>query len=181
VVKKAQEGIQTGPTPVTQGIMQQMQSAQPQQMQQQSAQGQEGDVMLQETTQMISRGMDKEDIKANLLAKYANYEPGTAEYEDAESQVDQYLENVYDQLGETARDETNQRLELEDAEEYQDPADVAVAEEETNPNYYYDLAQEDSADSDMEEDYDFARYGGVPNKRSYVNKTIRQLRKAATR
>lgn len=177
-LRKADEGIQTGPTPVTQGIMQQMQAAQPQQMQQQPAEAQEGDVMLQETTQMISRGMDKEDIKANLLAKYANYEPGTAEYEDAESQVDQYLEGVYDQLGETARDETNQRLELEDAEEYQDPADVAVAEEETNPNYYYDLAQEDSADSDMEEDYDFARYGGVPNKRSYINKTIRQLRKA---
>lgn len=176
-LKKAQEGMQAG-TPVTAGIMQQMQSAQPQQMQQQSAQEQEGDVMLQETTQMISRGMDKEDIKAQLLAKYANYEPDTAEYEDAQAQVDQYLESVYDQLGETARDETSQRLELEDAEEYQDPADVAVAEEEANPNYYYDLAQEDSADSDMEEEYDFARYGGTPNKRSFVNKTIRQLRKA---
>lgn len=176
-LKKAQEGMQAG-TPVTAGIMQQMQSAQPQQMQQQSAQGQEGDVMLQETTQMISRGMDKEDIKAQLLAKYANYEPDTAEYEDAQAQVDQYLESVYDQLGETARDETSQRLELEDVEEYQDPADVAVAEEETNPNYYYDLAQEDSADSDMEEEYDFARYGGTPNKRSFVNKTIRKLRKA---
>lgn len=179
-LRKAQEGVQTGPTPVTQGIMQQMQTMQPQQMQQQSAQGQEGDIMLQETTQMISRGMDKEDIKANLLAKYANYEPGTAEYEDAESQVDQYLESVYDQLGETARDETNQRLELEDAEEYQDPADFAVAEEETNPNYYYDLAQEDSADSDIEEDYSFGnlKYGGVPNKRSFINKTVRSLKKA---
>lgn len=178
-LRKADEGIQTGPTPVTQGIMQQMQSAQPQNVQMQSAQEQTGDIMLQETTKMISRGLDKEDIKANLLAKYSKYEEGTPEYADAEAQIDQYLESVYDQLGETARDETNQRLEIEDAEEYQDPADVAVAEEETNPNYYYDLAQEDSADSDMEEDYDFARYGGVPNKRSYVNKTIRQLRKAA--
>jgi len=175
-LKKAQEGMQAG-TPVTAGIMQQMQATQPQQMQQQSAQGQEGDVMLQETTQMISRGMDKEDIKAQLLAKYANYEPDTAEYEDALAQVDQYLESVYDQLGETAREETSQRLELEDAEEYQSPEDV-VTEEETNPNYYYDLAQEDSADSDMEEEYDFARYGGTPNKRSFVNKTIRKLKKA---
>jgi len=171
-LRKAEDGIETGVTPVTAGIMQQMPQAQ-QQAQQQS----QGDVMLQETTQMISRGMDKEDIKAQLLAKYANYEPDTAEYEDALAQVDQYLESVYDQLGETAREETSQRLELEDAEEYQSPEDV-VAEEETNPNYYYDLAQEDSADSNMAEEYDFARYGGIPNKRSFVNKTIRQLRKA---
>ena len=176
-LRKAQEGAETGMTPVTAGIMQQMQPAQQQMMQQQAPQQDQGDMMLQQTTEMISRGMDKEDIKAQLLAKYANYEPDTAEYEDALAQVDQYLESVYDQLGETAREETSQRLELEDAEEYQSPEDV-VAEEETNPNYYYDLAQEDSADSDMAEEYDFARYGGIPNKRSFVNKTIRKLKKA---
>ena len=178
-LKKAQDGMQAG-TPVTAGIMQQMQGAQPQQMQQQSAQQQQGDIMLQETAQMISRGMDKEDIKAQLLSKYADYEAGTAEYADAEAQVDQYIESVYDQLGETAREETNENLDLEDAEEYQNPEDIAVAEEETNPNYYYDLAEEDSGDSDMEEDYSFGnlKYGGIPNKRSFINKTVRQLRKA---
>lgn len=174
-LRKAQDGTQVGMTPVTAGIMQQMQSMTPQQMQQQSGQGQEEDVVLQETTQMISRGMDKEDIKAQLLAKYGNYEEGTPEYADAEAQIDQYLETVYDQLGENAREETNENLGMKDIDEYQAVEEVP----ENEPNYYYDLAEEDSADYDMEEDYGFARYGGVPNKRSYVNKLVRKLRKAA--
>jgi hypothetical protein len=175
-LRKAQDGAQVGMTPVTAGIMQQMQSMTPQQMQQQSAQGQEEDVVLQETTQMISRGMDKEDIKAQLLAKYGNYEEGTPEYADAEAQIDQYLETVYDQLGENAREETNENLGMEDIDEYQAVEEVP----ENEPNYYYDLAEEDSADSDIEEDYSFGnlKYGGIPNKRSFINKTIRGLKKA---
>jgi hypothetical protein len=181
-LRKAQEGAQTGMTPVTAGIMQQMQPAQQQMMQQQTPQQDQGDMMLQQTTEMISRGMDKEQIKATLLSQYSDYEEGSPEYSEAEAQVDQYVESVYDQLGETAAEETNEEL-GQDREEYQDPSYYQEEVQEANePNYYYDLAEgdEESADSDIEEDYSFGnlRYGGAPNKRSYVNKVIRQLRKA---
>jgi len=174
-LRKAQEGAETGMTPVTAGIMQQMQPAQ-----QQTPQQDQGDIMLQQTTEMISRGMDKEEIKANLLAQYFDYKEGSPEYSEAEAQIDQYIESIYDQLGETAAKETNEDL-GQDREEYQDPSYYQEEVQKTNqPNYYYDLADGDkeSADSDIEEDYDFARYGGVPNKRSYVNKIIRRLKKA---
>jgi hypothetical protein len=173
-LKKAQDGTQTDMTPVTAGIMQQMPQAQQQQAQQQS----QGDVMLQQTTEMISRGMDKEEIKANLLAQVTDAEEGTPEYSEAEDQMNQYLETVYDQLGENAAEETNANLD-QDREEYQDP--TYYQEEVEEPNYYYDLAEGDeSGDSDIEEDYSFGnlKYGGIPNKRSFVNKTIRQLKKA---
>ena len=176
-LKKAQDGTQTDMTPVTAGIMQQMPQAQQQQAQQQS----QGDVMLQQTTEMISRGMDKEEIKANLLAQVTDAEEGTPEYSEAEDQMNQYLETVYDQLGENAAEETNANLN-QDREEYQDPTYYQEEVEEVEkPNYYYDLAEGDeSGDSGMEEDYSFGnlKYGGIPNKRSFVNKTIRQLKKA---
>jgi hypothetical protein len=180
-LRKAQEGAQMM-SPVTAGIMQQMQPGQQQMMQQQTPQQDQGDMMLQQTTEMISRGMDKEQIKATLLSQYSNFDEGSPEYSEAEAQVDQYIESVYDQLGENAAEETNQEL-GQDREEYQDPADyLGEAEQATEPNYYYDLAEGDdeSADADIEEDYSFGnlKYGGVPNKRSFINKTVRQLKKA---
>ncbi len=180
-LRKAQEGAQMM-SPVTAGIMQQMQPGQQQMMQQQTPQQDQGDMMLQQTTEMISRGMDKEQIKAALLSQYSNFDEGSPEYSEAEAQVDQYIESVYDQLGENAAEETNEEL-GQDREEYQDPADyLGEAEQATEPNYYYDLAEGDdeSADADIEEDYSFGnlKYGGVPNKRSFINKTVRQLKKA---
>jgi hypothetical protein len=181
-LRKAQEGAQTMMSPVTAGIMQQMQPGQQQMMQQQTPQQDQGDMMLQQTTEMISRGMDKEQIKATLLSQYSNFDEGSPEYSEAQAQVDQYIESVYDQLGENAAEETNQEL-GQDREEYQDPADyLGEAEQATEPNYYYDLAEGDdeSADADIEEDYSFGnlKYGGAPNKRSFINKTVRQLKKA---
>lgn len=180
-LKKAQEGAETGMTPVTAGIMQQMQPAQQQMMQQQTPQQDQSDMMLQQTTQMISRGMDKEEIKANLLAQYSDFDEGSPEYSEAEAQIDQYIESVYDQLGENAAEETNQDL-GQDREEYQNPGDyLEEPQEQAESNYYYDLTEDDeSADSDIEEDYSFGnlKYGGIPNKRSFINKTIRQLKKA---
>jgi hypothetical protein len=180
-LRKAQEGAQMM-SPVTAGIMQQMQPGQQQMMQQQTPQQDQGDMMLQQTTEMISRGMDKEQIKATLLSQYSNFDEGSPEYSEAQAQVDQYIESVYDQLGENAAEETNQEL-GQDREEYQDPADyLGEAEQATESNYYYDLAEGDdeSADTDIEEDYSFGnlKYGGAPNKRSFINKTVRQLKKA---
>jgi hypothetical protein len=183
-LSKAQEGAETGVTPVTAGMMQQMQSAQqqPQQMQQQSAQPSQEDMLLQDVTGMISQGIDKEEIKNALLAKYVQFEQGTAEYNDAADQMDTYLETVYDQLGEDARIDTNQQLN-QDTEENQQTEEVPTNSPDSN--YYNDLAQEDNsqddANSDLEAEGDemsYSKYGGTPSKSAFMKKTLKQLKKA---
>ena len=62
-LNRAQEGTQTGVSPVTAGIMGQMQTAPTQSMQYQQPQQSQEDMMLQEVTGMISKGIDKEEIK----------------------------------------------------------------------------------------------------------------------
>jgi hypothetical protein len=178
-LSRADNGMQTGITPVTAGIMGQMQTAPPQQMQSMQPQQNQEDMMLQEVTGMISKGIDKEEIKLALLAKL-QIEQGTPEYADALVQLDSYLESVYDQLGEEARVDTNEKLGI--------PTDESEEVGETTysaPNYYSDLAQEDNSNDDPNADLDaegddisFSRYGGTPNKSTFIKRTLKQLKKA---
>ena len=181
-LNKAQEGAQTGVTPVTAGIMGQMQTAPTQSMQPQQSQPNQEDIMLQEITGMISKGIDKEEIKLALLAKL-QIEQGTPEYSNASAQLDSYLESVYDQLGEEARIDTNEKLNLPTGEFDET---IETVEETPAPNYYNDLAQEDNsnddANADLEaegDDISFSRYGGTPSKSAFIKRTLKQLRKAA--
>ena len=178
-LNRADNGMQTGITPVTAGIMGQMQTAPPQQMQSMQPQQNQEDMMLQEVTGMISKGIDKEEIKLALLAKL-QIEQGTPEYADALVQLDSYLESVYDQLGEEARVDTNEKLGM--------PTDESEEVGETTysaPNYYNDLAQEDNSNYDPNADLDaegddisFSRYGGTPNKSAFIKRTLKKLKKA---
>ena len=178
-LNRADNGMQTGITPVTAGIMGQMQTAPPQQMQSMQPQQNQEDMMLQEVTGMISKGIDKEEIKLALLAKL-QIEQGTPEYADALVQLDSYLESVYDQLGEEARVDTNEKLGM--------PTDESEEVGETTysaPNYYNDLAQEDNSNYDPNADLDaegddisFSKYGGTPNKSAFIKRTLKKLKKA---
>jgi len=179
---RAQEGTQTGVTPVTAGIMGQMQTAPTQSMQPQQPQQSQEDMMLQEVTGMISKGIDKEEIKLALLAKL-QVEQGTPEYSNASAQLDSYLESVYDQLGEEARVDTNEKLNLPTGE-FDETVDAV--EETPAPNYYNDLAQEDNSNDDANaeldaegDDISFSRYGGTPSKSAFIKRTLKQLKKAA--
>lgn len=181
-LNRAQEGTQTGVTPVTAGIMGQMQTAPTQSMQPQQPQQSQEDMMLQEVTGMISKGIDKEEIKLALLAKL-QVEQGTPEYSNASAQLDSYLESVYDQLGEEARVDTNEKLNLPTGE-FDETVDAV--EETPAPNYYNDLAQEDNSNDDANaeldaegDDISFSRYGGTPNKSAFIKRTLKQLKKAA--
>lgn len=181
-LNKAQEGVQTGVSPVTAGIMGQMQTAPTQSMQYQQPQPNQEDMMLQEVTGMISKGIDKEEIKLALLAKL-QVEQGTPEYSNALAQLDSYLESVYDQLGEEARVDTNEKLNLPTGE-FDETVDAV--EETPAPNYYNDLAQEDNSNDDANaeldaegDDISFSRYGGTPNKSAFIKRTLKQLKKAA--
>ena len=181
-LNKAQEGVQTGVSPVTAGIMGQMQTAPTQSMQYQQPQPNQEDIMLQEVTGMISKGIDKEEIKLALLAKL-QVEQGTPEYSNASAQLDSYLESVYDQLGEEARVDTNEKLNLPTGE-FDETVDAV--EETPAPNYYNDLAQEDNSNDDANaeldaegDDISFSRYGGTPNKSAFIKRTLKQLKKAA--
>jgi hypothetical protein len=181
-LNKADEGLQTGVTPVTAGIMGQMQNAPTQSMQYQQPQQSQEDMMLQEVTGMISKGIDKEEIKLALLAKL-QVEQGTPEYSNASAQLDSYLESVYDQLGEEARIDTNEKLNLPTGE-FDETVDAV--EETPAPNYYNDLVQEDNSNDDANaeldaegDDISFSRYGGTPSKSAFIKRTLKQLKKAA--
>jgi hypothetical protein len=180
-LNRAQEGIQTGVTPVTAGIMGQMQTGPTQSMQPQQPQQSQEDMMLQEVTGMISKGIDKEEIKLALLAKL-QVEQGTPEYNNASAQLDSYLESIYDQLGEEARIDTNERLDLPTGELDET---VEAVDETPAPNYYNDLVQEDNSNDDANaeldaegDDISFSRYGGTPSKSAFIKRTLKQLKKA---
>ena len=181
-LNKADEGLQTGVSPVTAGIMGQMQNVSTTPIAPPQSQPNQEDIMLQEVTGMISKGIDKEEIKLALLAKL-QIEQGTPEYSNASAQLDSYLESVYDQLGEEARIDTNKKLNLPTGE-FDETVDTV--DETPAPNYYNDLAQEDNsnddANADLEaegDDISFSRYGGTPNKSAFIKRTLKQLRKAA--
>tara|TARA_R110000868_G_scaffold112228_3_gene302406 strand:+ start:459 stop:3938 length:3480 start_codon:yes stop_codon:yes gene_type:complete len=181
-LSRADDGLQTGVTPVTAGIMGQMQNAPTQSMQYQQPEQSQEDMMLQEVTGMISKGIDKEEIKLALLAKL-QVEQGTPEYSNASAQLDSYLESIYNQLGEEARIDTNEKLNLPTGE-FDETVDTV--DETPAPNYYNDLAQEDNSNNDANaeldaegDDISFSRYGGTPSKSAFIKKTLKQLKKAA--
>ena len=181
-LNKADEGLQTGVSPVTAGIMGQMQNVSTTPIAPPQPQPNQEDIMLQEVTSMISKGIDKEEIKLALLAKL-QVEQGTPEYSNASAQLDSYLESVYDQLGKEARVDTNEKLNLPTGE-FDETVDTV--EETPAPNYYNDLAQEDNSNDDANADLDaegddisFSRYGGTPNKSVFIKRTLKQLKKAA--
>ena len=65
-LRQAQMGAESGVTPVTAGIMQQMQGMQPQPQQQQQVNFE--DIIVKDIVEMISRGGGSEDVKeANML------------------------------------------------------------------------------------------------------------------
>jgi hypothetical protein len=181
-LNKADEGLQTGVSPVTAGIMGQMQNVSTTPIAPPQPQPNQEDIMLQEVTGMISKGIDKEEIKLALLAKL-QVEQGTPEYSNASAQLDSYLESVYDQLGKEARVDTNEKLNLPTGE-FDETVDTV--NETPAPNYYNDLAQEDNSNDDANADLDaegddisFSRYGGTPNKSAFIKRTLKQLKKAA--
>jgi hypothetical protein len=227
-LNKAQMGAESGVSPVTAGIMQQMQSMQPQQQQQQQVNFE--DIIVKDIVEMISRGGGSEDVKEAVYAKYAPYEESYPELSRILPNLNQLVEGVFAHLGEEAREQQNERLEITEETTVENPEQ----EEEPDDNsasYYNELAESDNDanymdytnnnsrssivndmefnalddDEDVEEtqsqqyiqpqqegveaDYGSAddvrnnwaykqTGGAVPNKRSFVNKMVRQLKKA---
>jgi len=181
-LRKAQEGAETGMTPVTAGIMQQMQAAQPQQMQQQTQQPSQ-DEMLNTVVSLAQQGYGKDDITNHLISQYG-VEEGTQEYSDLESQIQVYVDGVFQQIDASAEEDTNYNDEGEDTISQMVESQDTYSDEQDDSGYdINDDIMVDFMNEPSEAEYDYGdeeeyKYGGIPNKRSYINKTIRQLRKA---
>ena len=169
-LRKADEGIQTGPTPVTQGIMQQMQSGQPQQAMQQQPEQDPQEQILQAVVALAQKGYGQDEIKDYLLQEIYGFDKASQEYAQYEPQILEFVSAVFEKSA----------PEGEEQEVTNDPIEDIVANTNTQ-----DTSEEDNNYDQMINDIIYndddqeARYGGVPNKRSYVNKLVRQLRKAA--
>jgi hypothetical protein len=226
-LNKAQMGAESGVSPVTAGIMQQMQSMQPQQQQQQQVNFE--DLIVKDIVEMVARGGGSEDVKEAVYAKYAPYEESYPELSRILPNLNQLVEGVLAHLGEEAKDQQNERLEITEESIIEDQEQEEP--DDNSSSYYTELAEEDNAgdyedysnnsgrsivndmeftslrddDEDVEEtqsqqyiqsqqegveaDYGSAddvrnnwaykqTGGAVPNKRSFVNKMVRQLKKA---
>ena len=177
-LNKAQEGLQAGITPVTSGIMQQMESMQQKpSSQEQSQENFSEEDMLQDIMSMISMNASKEEIIQNIIGKYSNFEEGSNEYEDFYNQLNVYLESVYDELAAKSAEETNDNLNL--SRDPNENLDYESEDTETNAdsNNYYDLT-EDNEEETESNSIDYVKYGGAKFKKSYINKTFRKLKKA---
>jgi hypothetical protein len=181
-LRKAQEGTETGMTPVTAGIMQQMQAAQPQQMQQQTQQPSQ-DEMLNTVVSLAQQGYGKDDITNYLISQYG-VEEGTQEFLDLESQIQVYVDGVFQQIDTSAEEDTKYNDEGEDTISQMVESQDTYSDNQDNSGYdINDDIMVDFMNEPSEAEYDYGddeeyKYGGIPNKRSYINKTIRQLRKA---
>ena len=226
-LNKAQMGAESGVSPVTAGIMQQMQSMQPQQQQQPQVNFE--DLIVKDIVEMVARGGGSEDVKEAVYAKYAPYEESYPELSRILPNLNQLVEGVLAHLGEEAKDQQNERLEITEESIIEDQEQEEP--DDNSSSYYTELAEEDNAgdyedysnnsgrsivndmeftslrddDEDVEEtqsqqyiqpqqegveaDYGNAddvrnnwaykqTGGAVPNKRSFVNKMVRQLKKA---
>lgn len=168
-LRKAQEGAETGMTPVTAGIMQQMQPAQQQTMQQQQPQQDPQEQILQIVVALAQQGKGEDEIKDYLLTNVYGFEEGSQEYATYEPQILDFVSAVFER---SAPEEEEQAVTNEPIEDI--VADTSV-EDTSEEDGNYDQMINDIIFDDEEQE---ARYGGVPNKRSYVNKVIRQLKKA---
>lgn len=222
-LNKAQMGAESGVSPVTAGIIQQMQSMQPQQQQQQQVNFE--DLIVKDIVEMVARGGGSEDVKAAVYAKYAPYEESYPELSRILPNLNQLVEGVLAHLGEEAKDQQNERLEITEESIIEDQEQEEP--DDNSSSYYTELAEEDNAgdyedysnnsgrsivndmeftslrddddDEDVEEtqseqevvqenyrnvddvrnNWAYKQTGGaVPNKRSFVNKMVRQLKKA---
>jgi len=169
-LRKAQDGTETGTTPVTQGIMQQMQSGQPQQAMQQQPEQDPQEQILQTVVALAQQGYGQDEIKDYLLQNIYGFDKASQEYAQYEPQILEFVSAVFERSApeEEEQEVTNEPI----ADIVEDTSMQDTSEEDGN----YDQMINDIIYDDEDQE---ARYGGVPNKRSYVNKLVRKLRKAA--
>lgn len=166
-LRKADEGIQTGVSPVTAGIMQQMQSGQPQQTVQNSQQI-SNEQITQAVVALAQKGFGESEITDYLLTNAYGFTKNSREYIQYEPQVLDFVSAVFEK--------SEPEVEETDTTTNEPVTDF------TEDVSYTDTTEEDNANDQLINDIIFddeAKYGGVPNKRSYVNKLIRKLKKAA--
>lgn len=172
-LNKAAVGMQTESTPVTQGIMRQMQTSQPRQTMQQPQQDPQEQI-LQTVVALAQQGMGQEEIKDYLLQNVYGFDKNSQEYAQYEPQVLDFVSAVFERSG--SEEEDNEQTYPADVTDMEETDTENVAE---NNNYGDEELMNDILFDDDEEEDQEARYGGVPNKRSYVNKLVRKLKKAA--
>lgn len=173
-LNKAAVGMQTESTPVTQGIMRQMQTSQPRQTMQQPQQDPQEQI-LQTVVALAQQGMGQEEIKDYLLQNVYGFDKNSQEYAQYEPQVLDFVSAVFERSG-SEEEEDNEQTYPADVTDMEETDTENVAE---NNNYGDEELMNDILFDDDEEEDQEARYGGVPNKRSYVNKLVRKLKKAA--
>ena len=167
-LRKADEGIQTGPTPVTQGIMQQMQGVPSQKTIEQPQQDPQEQI-LQTVVALAQKGYGQDEITDYLLQNIYKFDKASQEYAQYEPQILEFVSAVFEKSA----------PEEEEQEVTNDPIEDVVANTNTQDTSEEDNNYDQMINDIIYDDDQEARYGGVPNKRSYVNKLVRKLRKAA--
>ena len=183
-IQKAQMGMQSGMTPVTAGIMQQMQGA----SQNKSSQGSSEDIqdqIVQAIVTLAQQGNDENTITDYILTNAYGIKPNSREYRDAQPQILEFVASIVSKLSESNKQPQEEVVEEEmmmpQTSETSMPEETeqGMSEEDLmNQILYSDEEDDDYSYNQEEDESEEMRYGGIPNKRNYVKKIFNQLKKA---
>jgi hypothetical protein len=183
-IQKAQMGMQSGMTPVTAGIMQQMQGA----SQNKSSQGSSEDFqnqIIQVIVTLAQQGSDENTITDYILTNAYGIKPNSREYKEAQPQILEFVTNITSKISESNEQPQEEVVEEEimipQTSETSMPEETeqGISEEDLmNQILYSDEEDDDYSYNQEEDESEEMRYGGIPNKRNYVKKIFNQLKKA---
>lgn len=183
-IQKAQMGMQSGMTPVTAGIMQQMQGA----SQNKSSQGSSEDFqnqIVQVVVTLAQQGNDENTITDYILTNAYGIKPNSREYKEAQPQILEFVTNITSKISESNEQPQEEVVEEEtmmpQTSETSMPEETkqGISEEDLiNQILYSDEEDDDYSYNQEEDESEEMRYGGIPNKRNYVKKIFNQLKKA---
>jgi len=173
---KAQPGMETGITPVTAGIMQQMQKPNmPQATTETQAPTQEE--LKAQIISLANQGYRESDVNDYLLTNVLKIKKYSQEYYKTEPGLSSYVKSIFSEL--SPEEDYNDNDDIVPIETNETPV---VEDSNVNTNISNDIVMDSNAADDVEDISDDllfnSRYGGAANKRKFINNYIQKFKKA---
>ena len=175
-LNKAQAGIETGITPVTAGIMQQMQKPNmPQATTETQAPTQEE--LKAQIISLANEGYRESDVNDYLLTNVFKIKKYSQDYYKTEPGLRSYVKSIFSELN--PEEDYNDNEDITPIETNDTPV---VEDSNVNTNISNDIIMDSNAADDVEDISDDllfnSRYGGATNKRKFINNYIQKFKKA---
>ena len=175
-LNKAQSGIETGVTPVTEGMMQQMQKTNmPQATTETQAPTQEE--LKAQIISLANEGYRESDVNDYLLTNVFKIKKYSQDYYKIEPGLSSYVKSIFSELN--SEEDYNNNEDVTPIETNETPV---VEDLNVNANISNDIAMDSNEANNVEDISDDllfnSRYGGAANKRKFINNYMQKFKKA---